>query len=221
MVTPGHGTDPGSVKAKPIRERHRELTRELILETFARMVVEDGLHDVSIQQVANRVGVSHRTVYRHFKNRQDLVDQLSDWLDQRGADKGVVDFPAAATDLARAIEFNFHLLDEDADFNRALAIVTWGPGGTRARGQDRRTAELAQYLAPLTRHLSPTEAKATVALFRYVISSQAWLAFRDQFGLTGKDAGPTLAWAIRTLLAALPERRADVSTTKPEGESNA
>jgi AcrR family transcriptional regulator len=184
------------------RRREKVATRELILKTFARMVVEDGLHDVSIQQVADRAGITHRTVYRHFANRQELIEELANWLDHRLAEQGGILIPFTADQMPRAIEHNSRLFDEDAELVAALAKVTWGVRQATT-SQQHRTESLAEALAPLTAHLDPVHARGIAAVVRYLMSSRTWLAFREEFGLTGKESGPVVAWVIRTLLDAL------------------
>src|SRR5262249_62319829 len=72
-------------KMSPItlRDQHSELTRDLIFQALTRLVLDEGVHDVSIQQVADVAGVSHRTVYRYFSSREELLDGLAEWLDRQ------------------------------------------------------------------------------------------------------------------------------------------
>jgi AcrR family transcriptional regulator len=188
--------------AKTARRRDKVATRELILTTFARMVVEEGLHDVSIQQVADRAGITHRTVYRHFASRQDLVEELANWLDRRLAEQGGILIPLTADQMPAAIEYNSRLFDEDAELVAALAKVTWGVR-QETSAQRHRTRSFAEALAPVTVHLDPVHARGVAAVVRYLMSSRTWLAFREEFGLTGKESGPVIAWVIQLLLDAL------------------
>lgn len=185
-----------------LRRRDWHATRQLILDTFARMVVEDGLRDVSIQQVADRAGVSHRTVYRHFASRQELINQLAEWLHERGLERGEVTIPIDAAEIPAAIEQNARVFDQDADLIKALVLATW-ESGMVADIQQQRTGAIEQSLAPLTADLAPEHARAVTALIRYLASSRTWLAFRDEFDLTGEESGPVVAWAIQLILDAL------------------
>ncbi len=177
-------------------------TRQLILETFARMIVEDGVRDVSIQQVADRAGIAHRTVYRHFSTRQDLVEELAEWLADRDPESGNVtnvhdvdDIPAAVIESARSF-------DRRADLITALVIATW-ESGTVSRIQQQRTEELEKLLSPFTAHLEPDQARCLIALLRYIGSSRFWYLLREEHGLTGDVSGPVVAWVFQVLLDAL------------------
>src|SRR4030095_3779844 len=66
-----------------LRDLHADLTRDLIFEALMRLVSEEGVHDFSIQRVANLAGVSHRTVYRYFPTREALLEGLALWLEDR------------------------------------------------------------------------------------------------------------------------------------------
>lgn len=184
------------------RRKDWRATRELILETFARLVVDEGIHEVSIQKIADRAGVTHRTVYRHFSSRQDLLDELARWLDERGAEQGQVQVPDSPDDIPSAVALNARLFDQDADLIKALVVATWY-ANTPADAQIRRTDAIERTVAPLTTHLDPEDARAVVAMIRYLASSRTWLALREEFGLTGEESGPVVAWVIELLLDAL------------------
>lgn len=184
------------------RRRNADETRELLLQTFAQMVVEKGPTEVSMQQFADRVGVTHRTIYRYFASRQELIDQMAEWLDEHQARRGAMSMPASAGDLPGAIRSNYRLFDEDEALVTALVLMTWGIRSP-SRVQRQRTRAFTEALEAETAHLDPTQARALSALVRYIASSRTWLALREDFGLSGEESGPTVAWVIETLLAAL------------------
>jgi AcrR family transcriptional regulator len=66
-----------------LREKQLDLTREAILEAFAAEVVEGGLDELSFRSVAERAGVSERTVFRHFPTREELIDGFNQYVYRR------------------------------------------------------------------------------------------------------------------------------------------
>ncbi len=52
---------------------HRTAARERLLEVAARCVARDGIHGTGIAHVALEAGVSRPTVYRYFKDREELI----------------------------------------------------------------------------------------------------------------------------------------------------
>lgn len=54
-------------------QRHQQL-----LDVTAAMVVEGGFHDLSIDAIARRAGITRAVVYQHFDNLEDLLHALID-----------------------------------------------------------------------------------------------------------------------------------------------
>ncbi len=67
-----------------LRTEQAERTRERILEALVEQLGE-GNEDFSIPRVAERAGVSVRTVYHHFPNRDAQIEAVARWLDGRFA----------------------------------------------------------------------------------------------------------------------------------------
>src|SRR6188474_1654380 len=65
-----------------LRERQMAETRRAILEAVAQEIAESGLTGFSIQGVADRAGVTHRTVYNHFPTRDALNDAFAEYVEQ-------------------------------------------------------------------------------------------------------------------------------------------
>lgn len=67
-------------------ERNQEIdmkTRDKILETATKLVVEKGFDKVSLTEIANAVGISQPALYKHFKNKNEVFETLSlAWLDE-------------------------------------------------------------------------------------------------------------------------------------------
>jgi AcrR family transcriptional regulator len=50
--------------------------RKRIFDAALKLYVEKGFHETTVEEIANLSGVGKGTVYRIFKNKQDLLDQL-------------------------------------------------------------------------------------------------------------------------------------------------
>ncbi len=66
-----------SYRARPPRPRSAG-TREKITATVREMLAEGTFHEATVEQVADRAGVSRATVYQHFASRLELVDSVCD-----------------------------------------------------------------------------------------------------------------------------------------------
>lgn len=51
-------------------------TKQQILDVALRMFATKGYDAVSIRDIAHAVGIKESTIYYHFQNKQDIIDQL-------------------------------------------------------------------------------------------------------------------------------------------------
>src|SRR5689334_15908321 len=72
-----------------LRERQAEQTRQIILDALIDQLVDTGAFEYSVFEIARRAGVSVRTVYRHFPDRESLFKALGLRVNARvGLDDG-------------------------------------------------------------------------------------------------------------------------------------
>ena len=50
--------------------------KENILQTALRLFARDGYEAVSVSQLAGELGLTKGALYRHFKSKQDIFDQI-------------------------------------------------------------------------------------------------------------------------------------------------
>lgn len=79
------GTKGGS-----LRDRQQEEMRLAIVEAYVALCHRDGAVAVSNQAVAERAGVSVRTVYRYFPNKDDLQTAAAYHLSERALHGGTM-----------------------------------------------------------------------------------------------------------------------------------
>ena len=56
---------------RSLKDRQREERERLILEAAEELLAEKGYHEMSIDEIAARVGVSKGTVYLHFSSKEE------------------------------------------------------------------------------------------------------------------------------------------------------
>jgi AcrR family transcriptional regulator len=61
-----------------LRERKRRLTRQLISDAATTMCATRGFDNVKVSEVADRVGVSEKTVYNYFPTKESMVLDYAD-----------------------------------------------------------------------------------------------------------------------------------------------
>ncbi len=87
-----------SADAPPAVDRRRR-RREEILDAAQRAFLERGFHSTGIADIANELQIGHGTVYRYFKNKQDIASAVLDSVIERLAAVGLAENPEASDDL--------------------------------------------------------------------------------------------------------------------------
>ena len=136
-------------------------TRERIVAAVRDMLREGRFHESTVEQVAERAGVSRATVYQHFRSRIDLVDAICETFDINPALielRRAVVLPDPQTALLQTIALAMRFWDsEDAILSGLYGVVAIDPAArdlvSRQRA-DRRGA-----MRRLARHLHTSGAR--------------------------------------------------------------
>lgn len=170
------------------------------------MIGESGALGFSIQEVADRAGVTHRTVYNHFPSREELNDALAVhveeelgkvWPGTRPPDEGV-----GVTGLASMATLGFPLFERLATHVRAYVMLMLATRGPAKVSRD-RTERIVRVIDGELGPLPPGVARAVAAAIRMFASSNGWHLLTEHLGLSTSDATSTSAWVIETLLTAV------------------
>ena len=180
---------------------------DVIMET-------DGI-GFSVQAVADRAGVTHRTIYNHFPTRETLCDAFADYVDELlGAATGQPEPTwslASLPDLVQALYQALALRDR-----HARAYVMLMIGNRRPMSAWRRRSQMAEKL--MAREQSahvPLTPRQMTAVVRMFASTMGWHVLTEQCGLSTDEAAAASSWATRTLLDAAVAKRTTTRTTRP------
>lgn len=193
-----------------LRAGQKAATRQRILDAAGHLMQDGGLAELSFAAVAREAGVRERTVFRHFANKDALLDGLWDWLDPR---IGVGAFPTSEAELVERPRRVFRAFDEHEPLMRAF----WSsPQGRefRLRVNDRRAAAIEQSVAAAARGLSRRERRWLAALAQLLYSGAAWQTMKDYWGLSGAEAGEAASFALTLLFDAARRRGARKGETR-------
>jgi AcrR family transcriptional regulator len=193
--------------SSPLRAEQAEQTRDRIVQAAVDLLSETDLGDISMSDVAERAGVSLRTVYRNFATRDDLLDGVVGWIGERmnrriGPPPSTRDEYVESTPTAIAEVFEVERL------YRALFATTAGRESHR-RTKGARLEEIRRAFATETKGMGGAQARRFAALMHLVSSSNGALFMKDYWDLEVAEIGKTLQWAISTLAEAAgdPKRR--------------
>jgi AcrR family transcriptional regulator len=181
-----------------LRARLAETTRTVILDALVVELGERGAFDFSYYELARRAGVSVRTIYRHFKTRDDLLDALSRRLNKEVA----FEYPRSREGLVALIRVLFPRFDRHAALIGAQLQAGLG-GRVRARARHKRASVMQEVLTERLPHLPTERVRAVSGVLGCLISASSWQRLRDELGLPGEESGEVTAWAVDTLWRAL------------------
>jgi AcrR family transcriptional regulator len=153
-----------------------------------------------MQDVADRAGVSVRTVYRAFPTKDDLLDGVLATIKER-FERIAGPPPTTRQELDASVPGAVRAVYELEPLYRALFATTAGREVHQSTTAARRPsfeAAFAEDLAGLPEH----QVRLIVALLHLVTSSRSVLWLKDYAGLDVDEASAAVGWAVAALATA-------------------
>lgn len=122
---PDQSSEPSPWKAVDLRREQHDAKRLLILSQAARMFVDQGFHQTTIDQIASALHVSKPTIYYYIESKEDILHQITRLaLDDLDASLAI-QCNATMTAIDRLENF-FHTYCQIilTDFGSCMAFVT-------------------------------------------------------------------------------------------------
>jgi len=186
-----------------LRERQMAQTRTAILDALAAEIIESGILGLSMQRVADRAGITHRTLYNHFPTREALNDAFAAHVEEVMSALGVV-APESEANLASlpAVAGRIHeVMGAHAPHIRAYVKLTMATGAP-AQVFRERSRLIEQRLEDELGPLAPGVARRVTSAIRLFLSSTGWNLMTEHHGLTGEESGRVCEWAVKLLVDA-------------------
>jgi AcrR family transcriptional regulator len=183
---------------------------------MADVITETNGIGFSVQAVADRAGVSHRTIYNYFPTREALCEAFSEYVDELLASAGGLTEPPAITlaSLPAVVEELYRTLGLRDRYVRASVMLMLG-NRRPMKAWRGRTHTLEQVIARGSGGRTPLAPRQAAAAVRMFASSVGWHVLTEQIGLSTEEAAAASAWATRTLLEAATGGRASARTSRP------
>ncbi|WP_315765469.1 MULTISPECIES: helix-turn-helix domain-containing protein [unclassified Bradyrhizobium] len=191
-----------------VRDEYAAMTRQRIVAAFVETLEDEAADDTSMAAVARRAGIAERTIYRHFKNRAELMEAAAEWIENSVF--GYIPF-STPDELPTTFRELCRRYDRHPQLARALALTRAGRS-MRAEFRRRLIRQHRKAMAPLVRNLTPKEARQAEALAAYLNNTLAWNALREDFGMSSAEIADAIEWATTTLLKDV--RRRDAAAAK-------
>jgi AcrR family transcriptional regulator len=200
MTFTSQSTTPAQLERSPLADRKRRVTRDALVDAAVEAIRERGM-DFSVQDAADRAGVTHRTVYRYFESRDALVDAVAEryeaWLAEQGITEG-----ESIEEVLTQIEWLFRLFDQRPDLIRAAAMHTL-IGGERIALSKQRTERWRRMFEASLPHLTREDVEPLFAICRTLTGSLGWYLLTSQFGLSGEQSGRAVRRVVEVAVADL------------------
>ncbi|HEX4735573.1 MAG TPA: helix-turn-helix domain-containing protein [Thermoleophilaceae bacterium] len=130
-------------------------TRRRIIEAVRDLLAERAFHDSTMEDVAERAGVSRATLYLHFRSRLELVDSICDVMAENPALiqlRETVRLPDPDQALAETVALSMRFwASEDAVVGELYGVVAVDPAAKDF--VDRQYADRRSELGELARNL--------------------------------------------------------------------
>ncbi len=186
-----------------LRTNQLDRTRTAILEAAKTFVFgEADPASFTMQAVADAAGVSHRTLYRHFESRQDLVNAVGAVLDEELTD-------VVATDVLDSFEKWTGQVDQVLTFGamhrealrRGLVV-----GITGAEFRSDRDEAYWRIFRQRFPHLDETEARQDFVALRHLLGASNVILMGERFRMSPEELTPAIQRSIDTLIADIDRR---------------
>jgi AcrR family transcriptional regulator len=198
QLTPvSDGLDLSTGAGRSLNERRNELTRRLILDAAVRTLESDSVGALTMRAVAERAGMSERTLFRYFATREEFLDAVAHEVSLRlrlpALPASAAELPKAPGSLYRAYQANTNLTKAALHselFDRIRKSVAQARWDTVKRLIDEDRPQWSE-----------RERKIAAANIRYYLSATTWHYYRFYFGFSLKETIASAEAAIGRALA--------------------
>jgi AcrR family transcriptional regulator len=182
-----------------IRREQGQATRDRILQSTAALLQDASPATLSMPAVAKAAGVSVRTLYVHFPNKQALYDELHDWADQRVNQGLEMQQPTSARDVETFVRSLVGNLVRNRVAVEALQTSSIGRQITeRFRGSRRKRIEYVT--AKLLEDLDAGDRRRVNAICNVLTNSSAVRTMEENWDMDEDEIAETMAWAVNTVV---------------------
>lgn len=167
-----------------------------IIEALVELLAEKRGGEVQVQEIADKTGITKRTIFRFFKDKKSMHEAMDEYL---------VSYLSAGTQ--QLIELNFVDFAKNAvklfEENEAITIAyVLSPLGNEARAVLRKKLNQvmiekisSEYKIKITKSNQPK-----LALIVNMVNAKIWYDLKNEHNLSAKEIEEAMGWAIESLL---------------------
>lgn len=183
----------------PLREQQAAATRDRILAALVRVMAE-GVTELSVPAVAREAGVSVATVYRHFPDKEALLEALTPYFGRLSGMDERMEVPTDWPGFRALIRRLFAAYERFDELARAAMVSQLGRDA-----REKRLPARVEFSRAALANVAPDlddEALERVNRLGLVLVSSASYRMYEALGLTAEEAAEHVLWAIRTAIDA-------------------
>jgi AcrR family transcriptional regulator len=188
------------------------------MEALADLIAQGRLHTLSIQDVADRAGISYASVYRHFPNREKLFEGLYEWGSEHVSSQ-MPPTPRTLDEVGEWTRKSVAVAYRNAAVNRAVATILTALD-IHPQSRRQRDLEIERLVATSVPKLPASLRRQASAVIRYLAGSQAWATLGQRFRLDAEDTAAALGWVLEAFIGDLKQRASGAERSRKAGKEN-
>ena len=147
--------------------------------------------------------MSVRTAYRYFPTKEALIESFNEWVGKQWGSPplptSIEELPAMAAGLLESFERNEHLVRAGRQSEHGAKLRK-----LRKVGQVKAMKRVVTTYAPF---YDDAAVEKVVGVLLNLLSSEAWLAMRDNLGLSTPQCIESVQWGIAAIVAKIDSER--------------
>jgi AcrR family transcriptional regulator len=185
--------------SSPVRAARVQETQDRILRAVGQWMQQNPGTEFTLDVIALRAGIERRTLFRHFPTKEALLAAFWRWINHRVAPRAL---PGSLAELIAAPAEVFAAFDAEEGLIRASLHTQAGREMRLAEVPARRQA-FRDALRGMNAPASAADRRHLECITHALFSAAAWEAMRDYAGVSGREAGAAVSWALRVLTDAV------------------
>ena len=131
--------------------------KESILKKSGEIFLKFGFKSVTMDDIANELGISKKTIYKYFKNKVELVDQATEYIHN-----------LMHTEVLKIYDMGYNAIEENFEANKVFK-------GFMQNSDDSPVYQLKKYYPETYKKIMTQE----FCLFKYCLSNNVEKGIRD------------------------------------------
>ncbi len=171
-------------------------TQKEIIEALVHLLAEKRGGEVQIQEVADKTGITKRTIFRFFKDKKSLHEAMDEYL------LSYVSAGVRQLDALSFVEFGKNAVKAFEENESITIAYVLSPLGQEARLLFRKKLNqlMMEKIAAEKKIKITKENFPRIALIVNMVNAKVWYDLKTEHKLSGKEIEEAMGWGIDALL---------------------